>query len=598
MSDDFDQNSLDPFQANHTLMEPEERMHAMEPGEYPDEQHTNLLAEAPGSDVTQQMLLDDVNNAASWLIYNKGYQQTGFSPADRVDTSTVTSLSREYEITDLHDTTGLQVNPTIVPGDPPVMYITTTNGWIQSRNARTGELYWEHGWTPRPEERWPKTQNRGVGIWQDKVYYASGDNTLLALNRYTGEIVEDFGGPLKPMVVGETQITEKPGEADMRMWDAQYPQMLYWQYQSQEPLPYNGTIYIGESNDVQWGGLHAVDAETGDIVWDMKSVKPEGWVADAWVHGACASWMSPGFDPETETLVFTIGDPSSFFNSMVRPGPNKYSVSFLAVDAPSGEIKWEHQIAPQENWDYDLSDVPKILELDIDGETRKVAVADWKGGFTYVVDLETGKLLRRPDPFVPKQEHRMGRWPFREFLNRVEYGEENAGAIFPAITGGTEWPPGAYSSNTGLQYIGWNDSGTTIWGDPDWHWEHGKIKPDNPDDNAGGLGLVDQENTAGVAALNLTSGEKAWEYTYQDVDPSQPLPFPGGVTASAGDVVFGGSTGGNLVALDANTGDRLWFDDTGGRITASPVIWDDPQTSTQYVTVAANDKIISYSLSE
>ena len=57
-----------------------------------------------------------------------------------------------------------------------------------------------------------------------------------------------------------------------------------------------------------------------------------------------------------------------------------------------------------------------------------------------------------------------------------------------------------------------------------------------------------------------------------------------GVLATAGGLVFSGSSEGNFFALDARTGKPLWDFQTGGLIAANPISFDGRQA----VAIAAN----------
>lgn len=550
-------------------IEPEARVDALDTGSTADRTKTIQDGQAPGSDVSEQMLREDRSNPESWLQYNKGLEQTGFTPASAITPENVSNLSEEYVVNT--DTSGLQTNPLIVPSDPPVAYFTQTNQIVRAVNARTGEQYWQFEYADATVG-----QNRGVAVWQDKVYFGANNVHMIALDRYTGE---------------------QQWETSFLLDDPEYSQESDRVYSSQAPVAYDGKIFIGQSSDAAgWTALLAIDAESGDIVWSQKTSPETEWPGETWKFASSAAWMSPTVDPESDTVLFSIGNPNPMHNGVVRPGPNKFSNTVLALDAQSGDVKWDHQILAHELWDYDVSDVLALINVEVDGEQRRAVLMDYKGAWSYLIDVETGQLIHRSEPWST-QLHQFGANP-SGFLNFPPAGQENAGLILPPRSGASEWPTNGFNPNTGLRYIGFNDwTPNGLYYNPDWEWQEGDI-----DGQGGGetnISDLYDNSEVGVKALDIASGEVQWKWTADDIDQSWASPntyFPGGTVGTGGNLVFHGTPGGHLVGLNATSGEELWRVDTGGRITATPIVWEDPASDTGRVTIAANDRVITYGL--
>jgi len=293
--------------------------------------------------------------------------------------------------------------------------------------------------------------------------------------------------------------------------------------------------------------------------------------------------MGPSVDRENDLALFATGNPMPVANGEVRPGPNKHTNSIIAVDTSSGEIAWTHQIFPHEVWDYDVHTQPYVFDMEIDGETRRVVGHDSKAAWTFVIDAETGQLLRRSQPWET-QEHEFGSWPESKFLNYPPKGEENAGRMAPHFAGATEWPSDAYSPRTGLRYINTNGTQTGYFY-TDWEFdpeEAGFLQSGGTTDP----GEYDAELR--VTAVDPNSGEVAGTYVFEGADGKVWGP---GTRATAGGLVFSGSPEGPLVALDDENLEELWRYDTQARITASPVVWDDPALEQTFVAIASDDTI-------
>lgn len=548
-------------------IEPENRVDYLGPAEVADEDRLGDYAgDRTLNDVTNGMLVDDAENPESWLQYNGNLRQTGYSPADRLTTDNIGSLSKEYEIpTEIH---GLQTNPIIIPGDPPEMYFSVFEDarvHVRAVSARSGEDIWtfthEYPWDTSPGDH--NVQNRGVAAYGNNVYLGTADTKIVAIDRESGEEVFTTDVLLPGQQRDRSGITATP-------------------------ITYDGKVFTGQFGDSQgWSANIAVDADTGDILWSHRTGPERLWVGDTAKFSSAAAWMSPTVDPESNMVFVSAANPDPTYNSVVRPGPNKYSNSVLAYDADTGELQWEHQIVPHETWDYDVHTTPYVFDMEVGGEVRRVVATDWKGAWSYNIDVETGELVTRTKPFALQEG---------AFLEYPPADPDDAEAAAPILTGGTEWPPDAVSPKTGLRYIGSADGLCKFFYNPDWVYQ---TVPDPVYPTGGGASGVPGKTDNGVSAVNPATGEVEWTFSFPGVtaDMSPFAGWPGGMTATAGGIVFAPSTTGQFFALDDTTGDVLWQVDAGGRMTSSPVVWDDPGASTQFVAVAADDKIVTYGIS-
>lgn len=560
MSDrDIDYNDLESHEARVDQLE-------LGPIARVEDQH-ELSQEAPGEDVPQSMIEEDGTRADSWLTFNKGYEQQGFSPADRIGPDNVDSLTHEYTIET--ESQGFQTNPVIVPSDPPVMYFTQNNAVIRAVNARNGEEFWRYQYSlPEDPEFFVAHRERGVGVYEDKVYWGSPMGSLLAFDRYTGENL------------WETSVMTPEHEDKI-------PYEWVGYGITHAPVIYDGKVYVGQTGgDSSAPGFtyaFAIDAETGDIVWRTKNVPEHKWVGDTWKHGNGSNWMSPAIDTESDTVFWNTGNPGPMLNGLFRPGPNQMTAGIVAYDAQDGSVKWNSQMVPHDMWDYDGQETPMVYDVEVDGEERRVVSFNHKNGWSYTHDVETGDLFQRSEPFA-KQGGTFLKYPGR--------GEENASPLWPAITGGTQYPSDTYNPETGKFYLGTMDYVVEIF---QGGWQFGAdagvgggfVIPDN---------LEELGQSASVKSLDAASGKIDWEFELPDIDPAAPFAslITGGTTATSSGLVFHGSAGGHLYGLHADTGELLWSEEPEGHITTSPVVWDDEDEGKQYVAIAADNTVHVY----
>ena len=64
--------------------------------------------------------------------------------------------------------------------------------------------------------------------------------------------------------------------------------------------------------------------------------------------------------------------------------------------------------------------------------------------------------------------------------------------------------------------------------------------------------------------------------------------------STAGDLVFGGTADGYFFALDAESGEELWYKSGGGRVHAAPISY--AVAGKQYVAIAAGNAVFSFAL--
>ena len=535
--------------------------------------HQHDVDRIPEKDVTQEMLSESGENPEAWLMYGGNYQQHRYTTADVITKDNVADLDLEYEMR-VGAGSSMEGTPLLVPGDPPVMYQSNGPNHVKAIDAREGEALWSYTYAvPSDVVLCCDDNNRGVAVWQDKVYMTTLDSGVVALNRYTGE--EEW--------YASTADHERGYSAT-------------W-----APIVHEGTVYTGSAGG-EYGvrGFHtALDAETGDEEWFTHTC-PEGeWVGDSINQSAGTNWMTATYDERSDNLYLPIGNPGPDFDGSVRPGPNRNTCGTLCLDAETGERLWFHQESPHDIWDYD-SACPRVLIHDLEiahrNQTKDVVVDAGKTGWSYTVDAETGQLIERSEPGV--QQLNMFR-----MIPHIDEGRR--GTFMPGGMGGNDWQPPAYSHETGLIYYKMHNNAQEAW----WRVEEfeegrkywGGILEDETE------AMPDEYNghIASIVAIDPATGERVWR-DWIDSD----IYLWGGSMATATGLTFAGTQNGTFIAYDGETGDRLWEFDTGdAALSSSPMSWYDPGTSKQYVAIQVggsgwlrrgkrDDRLLVFSMAE
>jgi alcohol dehydrogenase (cytochrome c) len=395
-----------------------------------------------------------------------------------------------------------------------------------------------------------------------KVYVAQVDGHVVALDAKTGKIVW------------------KTRREDI------LPQPYHWYTFTGAPQVYNGMVVVGNGG-AEWptrGFVEALDAETGKLVWRFNiTAGPDdpnfkgSWEGDSWKIGGGSMWDAVAVDPKRDLMMFATGNPNPDLYGDFRKGNNLYTVSMVAVHAKTGKVAWYYQQIPHDVWDLD-SAAPTVL-FDVKDKNGKIVAAAAeanKNGHLYIVNRDTGALIRRSDAFVPQSES----------IIKMIPPDETARVYYPANHGGAMWQPPAYSPLTHFFYtMAINEphiykvkpSKPWVPGTPEVGQQFGNAVPTEAERKALQSQMI--PNSGNLSAIDVNTGKIAWQY------PSDHLMF-GGVLATASNLVFAGEVAGNIMAFDAKSGEKLWSYHMGIGVCTPPITYR--VKGVQYLAVGAS----------
>ena len=513
--------------------------------------------DAAGAQRTKNAKMRD---STQWAAYGKDYTNRRWSALASINTTNVSKLRPAW----IHHS-GIphasETNPIVIDS---VMYFTTALNNVFAVDARSGKTLWHYAYPylGHTVVDCCSTNNKGVAVYGGRVFMATLDARLVALDARNGH-------PIWTVQVGNN-------EAGYHMTGA--------------PTVVNGLVITGVSGGEQGCRCYvdAYDAGDGHRVWrwyTVPSPQEGGWwgkwratddwgmsfardlkrehadsakYADSWRHGGAPMWQHPAYDPETGLLFLDIGNPAPDIDASIRPGDNLYSDCIVALDAKTGKLKWYFQEVSHDVWDYDATTPPVLADLpDSSGHVTKVVAEAGKDGYVYVLDRETGKPIRKSAPFVP-------------FLNYMKRPDTAGVVVNPGPLGGSDWSPTAFSPATNYLYVDGNYLPHKYW------LQHMTLK--QPAQWWGGTVEAKPTGVYGVfSAVDLRTGKIAWK-------DSVAKPIISGVLATAGGVVFTGSSDKQLLAFDARTGRKLWSYKTDAAINAPPISY--AVDGKQYIAVA------------
>lgn len=519
---------------------------------------------------------------AEWPAHGLDDQAQRFSPLDQIDRTTVSRLGLSW-FHDLETDRGQEATPIVVDG---VIYLISAYDVVQALDARNGKLLWSYD----PQVRAASARgccgpvSRGVAVYQGRVYVGALDGRLIALDAANG----------KP--VWQTQTIDPAGPLAVNYTITGAPRVV-----KDMILIGNGGAEFGAR-----GYVSAYDAATGKLRWRFYTVpgKPgvrdnaasdaaldkarASWAGEWWKYGGGGTaWDAIEFDPELNLVYFGTGNGSPWNHEMRSDGKgdNLFLSSIVAVDADTGQYRWHFQTTPADAWDYTATQNIVFADLEIGGRKRKVLMQAPKNGFFYVLDRATGEFLSGK-PFVQVTwakglDPKTGR-PIEQPGARY-YRTGKPSFQFPSSGGGHNWPPMAYSPQTGLVYIPAQDVGMPY---ADNRAEKQVIGAYTSGVAMSGGGAMDE-----AARKALYAGMKGYLIAWDPVKQraawkvDQAAPFNGGVLATSGGLVFAGNTARKLVAYDASNGRKMWSFDAQTAVMAPPITYT--IDGTQYVAVLA-----------
>lgn len=462
-------------------------------------------------DVNEARVLTQAATGKDWPVTGGDFGSNHYSPLKQISDRNIQKLGLAWSL-DVDSPMGMANEPLVVDG---TIYVTTSLDRVIAVEAVTGRVLWKfdpHVRLSVMRNSWAARTNRGVAVWEGKVFLGTGDCRIMALDAASGNQLWE-----SPICVDTTQ-TGTTGA----------------------PRAGGGLVYIGYngSDTGVRGSVAAFDANTGKLAWRFWNVpgdpsKPqeskalekarETWKGDNWwLVGGGDVWDPITYDAATGLLIYgTAGaTPEALYGdraNMKVSGDRLFASSIVAVNAKTGEYAWHyHTDSRTENFNVVVTD------LEIEGVKRHVAISISRLGIIYVVDARTGRLISQKS--------------LADGVKALRSDASEQDFRFWGI--GFNWWPMSHSAATGLLYIPGYDSTR----------------------GSGGFGKMGGR----LIAWDPASQTARWFHREQ-------LPINGGVLSTAGNLVFFGEGTGEFEALQARSGRKVWSIQTGSAIQSVPV---------------------------
>ena len=444
-----------------------------------------------------------------------------------------------------------------------VLYVTAPDN-VWALDARDGHTLWRYFWKTKGGTH---IGNRGAAMWGNYLYFVTPDDYFVSLDARTGK----------------------------ERWHKEIASFAQQYFLTSAPMAIGNHIIVGTGNDLDSPGyLTSYDPETGEQQWRFYTVPMnagdpglETWKdLDAARHGGGHPWLPGVYDPETKLYIFGTGNPTPAYHSKPRGEgmENLFTCAIVAVNVDTGKMEWYYQTSPHDTHDWDSSQTPVLVDGMFRGSgPRKMVLTASRNGYYFTLDRRTGEHM------VTSTFSDTVNWAKPQLNSRGQPVREPAkdhhiaGALVSAANGGaTNWPPPAYSPDTGLLYVPTAETYAMYY-----------LTETDPR-GAMGLGGKDEVSvgTMGtyISAIDYKTGKTVWKHKFRTMGGGRGA---SGLLTTAGKLLFGGDVSGNFVAFDPATGTPLWH-------TAIGQVSNAPETylveGRQHVLVAAGDTLYAFAL--
>jgi len=523
--------------------------------------------EAPVTNVPFERILKP--EPQNWLSYSGGTMSQRHSTLTQITPANAKDLTLKW-VFQTRTMDKQENTPLVVDG---VMYTIQSPNDVIALDAATGKTIWTYLHKPATGTVNPCCGNltRGVAILGDKLFLATLDAQMIAINAKTGKEL---------------------WKTDVADYKQQYSMTA-------APLVIKDKVITGVAGGEHGirGFIVAYDANTGKEVWKFNTVPGPGeagyetWLGkdgkpnDSYLHGGAPIWVTGSYDPETNLTMWGTGNAGPDWDGDARLGDNLYSSSVVALDADTGKLKWHYQFSPHNEFDWDATQVPVLADVQIQGRPRKIMLWANRNGMFYVLDRTDGRFIMGK-PFTKVNWLKGFDERGRPMLDPAVKPTKAGTLVYPSNQGGTNWYNPSFSPATGLFYIpAWENSSST--------YVKGEQPPEFHDgQNFTGLfprgGATTDDVYSAIVAMDPNTGDKKWSFRLSA--PST----EGGVLTTASNLLFAGGRDGQFVALDARDGKLLWETNLGPSVSAGPMSYQ--VGGKQYISIQAGTALYTFTL--
>ena len=461
-----------------------------------------------------------------WLNWRRTPDGHSHSPLAQITGENVGQLSLSWSMA-MHSGSN-QPTPLVRDG---VMFLTHPHNKIQAIDAASGDLIWEYQYAFPPASKMLGGPTRNIAIWQDRLFLATYDAALVAIDARTGQ----------------------------QLWRAQKADYQEAFTHSAGPIVANGVVVSGINGCelfTQSGCfITGHDPETGEEMWRTSTLAlPHTSEYATWGdvapdrRGGGDVWIAGSYDPDLDLVYFGTSQPKPWAAPSRGMSVNDaalYTNSTLALRPETGELVWYFQHIPGETIDMEVG-FERIL-ADIDGTPTLLTVG--KDGILWKLNRATGDyidLLDTMEQTIFDVDRSTGGIAYRDDIAAAGIGDTYTAC--PGIYGGHNWQSATFDASQNLLFL-------------PVHQLCSDMTPREVDLGPGGGGygadvatypMPGKEGKAGaLLAIDVRTMEVKWRIEQEAL-------FLSGALSTDGGLLFIGDLDRRFQALDTDTGELRW----------------------------------------
>jgi acido-empty-quinoprotein group A len=429
-----------------------------------------------------------------------------------------------------------------------VLYFSVPDD-VWAVDARNGHELWHYTWPPNEGNH---VGNRGVGIYGNWLYFMTPDDYLVCLNAKDGkkrwsvqiaDVKANWFSTIAPMIVGNHIIVAPGNDDNIRSF-----------IESRDP----------ETGSLQWRWWVDPDpGEPGSETWpDVETMK----------MGGGNPWMPGTYDPELNLYYIGTGNGVP----MRRPphpalaGDSLYTASVVALNPNTGKMAWYFQMTPHDTHDWDAAQTPILFDGEFNGKKHKLLAQVNRNGYFFLLDRVTGEHLLT-SKYMPETNWAKGIDSKGRPIPDYTKDSSPAGTLVsPNALGATNWFAPAFNPNLDLILVNGSRSYSFF--------------------TTAGFGRLAYTTQHMTLAIDYKTGKTVWDHELGDKSGS----LISGLLSTESNLLFGGDTFGNALAMDCSTGRTLWHANVGSTVSNGPITYE--LDGRQYVVLAAKDLIFAFTL--